>query len=273
VYRGHFRRSGSLRSVWHRRERKRRPLDPQIAAALHEQPPRVRYRYRPTEAEWQGGEPNTMLRCLVGLATGRGIVFHMPGGAVHRKLRLFYCACCRLLWNGLHGAGQQAVEIIERYADGQADAERLRAARRMAAAAVRVTHPVWTVGGYAPGAWDATNTARLAVYAAGVHARLRRGHVADGAPVGAADQAVLLRELFENPFRPVELPDRWFTSTVVALARAIHADRAFHLMPVLGDALQDAGCTRTEVLEHCYGPGPHVPGCWLLDRLTGRDSA
>jgi hypothetical protein len=97
--------------------------------------------------------------------------------------------------------------------------------------------------------------------------------VPSGNPASAADQVVLLRELFENPFRPIEIAGKWLTSTVVTLARVIHADRAFHLMPVLGDALQDAGCTRAEVLAHCYGPGPHVAGCWLVDRLTGRNSA
>jgi hypothetical protein len=214
-----------------------------------------------------------MLRCLVRLATDRGIVFHMPRLAVQRKLRLFYCACCRLRWDVLPAAGQQAVEVTERYADGLASAKQLRAARRAAEAAVRATRPAWAAGGHAPEAWDVTNTARLVVNAAEVHARLRTGYVPGGEPAGAADQAALLRELFENPFRPTEIAGKWLTSTVVALARVVHADRAFHLLPVLGDALQDAGCTHAEILAHCYGPGPHVAGCWLLDRLTGRDSA
>jgi hypothetical protein len=93
------------------------------------------------------------------------------------------------------------------------------------------------------------------------------GHVPGGVPVGATDRAALLRELFENPFRPVEIASQWLTSTVVTLARVIHVDRSFHLMPVLGDALQDAGCSSAEVLEHCYGSGPHVAGCWLLDAI------
>ncbi|MBN9122288.1 MAG: hypothetical protein J0I06_24640 [Planctomycetes bacterium] len=82
-----------------------------------------------------------------------------------------------------------------------------------------------------------------------------------------------MRDIFENPFRTVEFAGAWLTPTVRALARVIHAERAFHLMPVLGDALQDSGCTSIEVLDHCYGPGPHVAGCWLVDRLTGHDSA
>jgi hypothetical protein len=129
VFRGHIRRSGSLRSVGHRRERKRRPLDPRLAANLIEQPHlAVGYRYRPTESEWLGGDPGAMLRCLVRLATDRGIVFHLSRGPVQRKLRLFYCACCRLRWDVLPVSGRQAVEVIERYADGLANAKQLRAA-------------------------------------------------------------------------------------------------------------------------------------------------
>jgi len=147
------------------------------------------------------------------------------------------------------------------------NAKHLRSARRTAEAVVRATRPVWTLGGYPPGAWDTTETARLAVNAAEVHARLRMGGVPSGAPVAASDQVVLLRELFRNPFHPVEIVRKWLSSTVLTLRRVIHTDRAFHLMPVLGDALQDAGCDHTAVLEHCYGPGPHVAGCWLLDAI------
>ena len=214
-----------------------------------------------------------MLRCLVRLTTDRRLVFHMSRLEVQRKLRLFYCACCRLLWDVLPDRGRQAVEVIERYADGLTDAKHLRAARRTAEAVVRETQPVWGPDGYAPGAWDVTATARLVVHAAEVHGRLRRGYVPDGEPADATARAAFLGELFGNPFRPVEIARAWLTPTVVTLARVIHADRTFHLMPVLGDALQDAGCASAEVLEHCYGTGPHVAGCWLLDRLTGRNSA
>jgi hypothetical protein len=211
-----------------------------------------------------------MLRCLVHLATDRGTVFHLSRGAVERKLRLFYCACCRLRWELLLVTARQAVEVIERHADGRASGQELRAARRAAEAASRASRPVWT-GGYAPGAWDVMYTVALAVAAGAVHAQLRPGYVRSGSPVSNADQGALLHDIFENPFRPVEITGAWLTPTVRALARVIHADRVFHLMPVLGDALRDAGCTHAEVLEHCYGPGPHVAGCWLVDRLLGKE--
>jgi hypothetical protein len=44
----------------------------------------------------------------------------------------------------------------------------------------------------------------------------------------------------------------------------------FDQMPVLADALQDAGCDNTDILNHCRQPGEHVRGCWVVDLLTGR---
>lgn len=209
-----------------------------------------------------------MLRCLVSLATEYGSVFHLTRAAVVRKLRLFHCACCRLRWELLPAAGREAVEVIERYADGLVTAKRLRGARWAAETAVRAAYPVGPTAG-APGAWDVTGVARLAVNAAEVHATLRLGRAAGGAPVSAHEQAGLLGELFGNPFRPVHIAPEWLTPTVVALAHATLRQRSFELMPILGDALQDVGCTDPEVLDHCYRFHRHVHGCWLLDKLTG----
>ena len=57
---------------------------------------------------------------------------------------------------------------------------------------------------------------------------------------------------------------------VRALAEGIYADRAYDRMPVLADALEDAGCDYAEILSHCRGNGPHVRGCWVLDALLGK---
>ncbi|OAI54376.1 hypothetical protein AYO44_03650 [Planctomycetaceae bacterium SCGC AG-212-F19] len=81
----------------------------------------------------------------------------------------------------------------------------------------------------------------------------------------------LLRDVFGNPFRRVKVDPAWRTSTVVALAEPIFAERAFDQMPVLGDALEDAGCIDTEVLAHCRAGGEHVRGCWVVDLLLGRE--
>lgn len=78
-------------------------------------------------------------------------------------------------------------------------------------------------------------------------------------------QLVTLHDIFGNPFRPALLDPVWVTSTVRSLAHGIYIDRAFDRLPILADALQDAGCESPDLLDHLRGPGPHVKGCWALD--------
>jgi hypothetical protein len=80
----------------------------------------------------------------------------------------------------------------------------------------------------------------------------------------------LVRDIFGNPFRPVTLVLSWLTPDIVALTGGIYADRAFDRLPILADALQDAGCDNDDLLSHLRGPGPHVKGCWALDLLLGK---
>ena len=61
----------------------------------------------------------------------------------------------------------------------------------------------------------------------------------------------------------------WRTSAVRELADALYEARDFSHMPVLADALQDAGCEDAAILGHCRGPGPHVRGCWVVDLIRG----
>lgn len=65
-------------------------------------------------------------------------------------------------------------------------------------------------------------------------------------------------------------PD-WRTKTVSELAQSIYANRSFEELAVLGDALQEAGCDDTVVIEHCQHPDPHWRGCWVLDLALGRE--
>ena len=82
---------------------------------------------------------------------------------------------------------------------------------------------------------------------------------------------VLLREVVGNPFRPVTIDHDWRTSAVLDLSRQMYKAREFGPMPVLADALQDAGCEHPDVLTHCRGPGPHVRGCWVVDLVLGKE--
>jgi hypothetical protein len=82
--------------------------------------------------------------------------------------------------------------------------------------------------------------------------------------------AHLLRDIFGNPFRPISFDPSWRTSTAVALAEGVYADRAFSRLPILADALEDAGCDAAELLAHLRGDSPHVRGCWALDLVLGK---
>jgi hypothetical protein len=91
----------------------------------------------------------------------------------------------------------------------------------------------------------------------------------DAAP-SPRDLIRLIHEVVGNPFRPVAFDTAWRTSTVVSLARGMYESRDFGAMPILADALQDAGCDNEDILDHCRGPGPHVRGCWVVDCVLGK---
>jgi hypothetical protein len=84
-------------------------------------------------------------------------------------------------------------------------------------------------------------------------------------------QAAMIRDIVGNPFRPVAFQPQWRTDTVVALARQIDASRDFSAVPILADALQDAGCDNADILTHCRAPVLHVRGCWVVDLVLGNE--
>ncbi|WP_232069497.1 hypothetical protein [Gemmata massiliana] len=84
-------------------------------------------------------------------------------------------------------------------------------------------------------------------------------------------QSNLLHDIFGNPFRPVAFSSLWRTATAVTLAAQMYDSRDFSAMPILADALQDAGCDSADVLDHCRGPGPHVRGCWVVGLVLGKE--
>lgn len=82
--------------------------------------------------------------------------------------------------------------------------------------------------------------------------------------------AALLRDVVGNPFHAALLDPAWHTSNVVQFAQQIYDERQFDLMPILGDALIDAGCTKEQIIQHCHQKEGHVRGCWLIDLLLGK---
>jgi hypothetical protein len=83
------------------------------------------------------------------------------------------------------------------------------------------------------------------------------------------ERDISLEMMGPNPFRPVVFAPEWRTSSAVGLARTMYDGRDFAAMPVLADALEEAGCDEPAVLGHCRGPGPHVRGCWVVDGVLG----
>lgn len=88
---------------------------------------------------------------------------------------------------------------------------------------------------------------------------------------GFATTDAVIAEFFGNPHRPATFPPEWCTDTVALLAKQIHEVREFSAMPILADALQDAGCDNEDILNHCRDPKQvHVHNCWVLELVLGK---
>ena len=212
-----------------------------------------------TEAEWLAGEDPIPMLDFLG---------NRPS---LRKLRLFLCACCRRQWEHLRAPARKSLEAGEAFADGGVTAAALDAARGPCYSGVR-----------------ADNCAHYAAISNRVFRRKYRGGLysavwsagwpewvyGDKPEWQAAErraQAESLRDVIGNPFRAVKFNKKWRTSTAVALAKQMYDAREFGAMPILADALQDAGCDNEDVLTHCRDPKPaHVRGCWVVDLVLGK---
>jgi hypothetical protein len=224
-----------------------------------------------TEAEWLTcTDPAPMLAFLQGQASDR-------------KLRLFAAACCRHVWHLLADErGRRAVEVTERYADRLATGAELAAAEAAAKEAYPPGGPAWDAPCAAwMAAWGAADAAARgaswqAAQAADTHAAQVFAGVAApdaGRRAARAAHAALLRDLFGDPFLPTPFDPSWLAwdgGAIRNLARGIYEERAFDRLPILGDALEEAGCDSGDILGHCRQPGEHARGCWLLDLLLGQ---
>jgi hypothetical protein len=211
-----------------------------------------------------------------------------------RKLVLFGCACCRCQWHLFTPEFcQEAVTAAEEYADGAISSTELRAARHSLESrypdifwseVYPELKPQWaawlatidTIGVREFEAEHPLESAPFDDMLAVLKVELS-GSVAcalDPIPyeVGRAEHADLLRDIFGNPFRPVTLSPTWRTDTVLALARQMYDSRDFSTMPILADALQDAGCDNDAILAHCRDASAiHVRGCWVVDLVLGKE--
>jgi hypothetical protein len=193
----------------------------------------------------------------------------LEGQTSKRKLRLFACACARQVWEILPALCHEPLEAAERHADGLAADEELQAAWDAAQAAnwaadaaansAWAARAVYWAAGLAPGAaWAAIKTANWAAGAASLNAGQATWDAA------RADQLRVFHDLFDRGARPPVTP------TVTLLALAMYERGNFGAMPILADALEEAGCADAEVLNHCRTPGVHARGCWVIDNILGR---
>jgi hypothetical protein len=224
-----------------------------------------------TEQEWLAcTDPGQMLEALGGKAS-------------ERKLRLFSCACCRRVWHLLiDERSRTAVEVAEAWADGLVEFEVAQAAFRNACVAQAEVQR-------GPAGWPETvlrfrrprdrervsRAAFLAAFSVGEGVGHLEPHFRGetAAFLIGSEQTDLVRCLFSNPARvAVFLPSwrQWKGGLVVAMAQRIYDTRDFGELPILGDALEDAGCSDQALLDHLRGPGPHARGCWGLDLLLGK---
>ena len=165
-----------------------------------------------------------------------------------RKGKLFVVGCCRqaqtVFQNRLN---RKAILAIESNADGEITDEELHACR-------------------GSGKWGYKLAATCSAKPPTPMFVIVTNHLFEDRTI----QCSLLRDLFNNPFRPVAFDPNWRTSDVVSIARAMYESRDFSPMPILADALQDAGCEHADILDHCRGTGPHVRGCWVVDLVLGK---
>jgi hypothetical protein len=211
------------------------------------------------------------------------------GPVSERKLRLFAVACCRLIWPLIDDAtSRRAVEVAERFADGLVTDQELAAFSGGRYREATTLTPALSSATAAAG-WSVVR--RMSEEEAGLSARHASDatyyHVTNtpayrrtrhnfeqllGGFVAACgrEQSDSLRDILGDPFRAVVVSPEWRTEAVVALACGVYEERAFERLPVLADALEDAGCADEAVLAHCRGPGPHVRGCWVVDAVLDK---
>jgi hypothetical protein len=222
-----------------------------------------------TEQQWLATDDVAAM--LTALRPGHGEVgLVLPGRlgevayrASARKLRLFACACCRAAWPLLTDErSRSAVEVAERFADGLAT----EGERRKAFELSLVGRAAMTTGEPYNDPWVAGDMAVSSV-------TVDDPRFPPDTPLAreyAKAFAALLRDVVGNPWRPVTLPVQakcaegprcrshgcpWLTPCVLSVARAAYDLREWDRLPVLADALEDAGCPAEEVCPACKGEG------------------
>ncbi|MFO0876676.1 MAG: hypothetical protein U0840_04825 [Gemmataceae bacterium] len=220
-----------------------------------------------TEEQWKSClSPEAMLNFLT-------------ANASPRKLRLYAIGCCRRIWSQLRDDRcRHAIEVAQRFADGKASLAELAAAERIVASLARIwgdigspiARATFAIGG---AAWATTRQfAWHAAWDAGWDARMVARDFIPGTSWERERvfQAELLHDLFGNPFDPVVIERDWILANdgaVNKLAQVIYEEGRFGDLPILADALEEAGCDHLRLLEHARARQVHYRGCWVVDAI------
>jgi hypothetical protein len=247
--------------------------------SVHIVGPRGREGTTATEAEWLASEDlRLMLWIVEPWVTDEDVS--------DRKLRLFACARARRVWHLLTDETRQhTVELAERYADGEATEEEMEARRR-------ATFPRRDEQDR-PGEPSVARCCLMDGYLSGdggtyyylmdILGELKKHPAQPGGAGEWADECALLCDIIGNPFRwtprggvfrvqpTVAFDPAWRTAHTVGIASKMYEERDFAAMPILADALEDAGCDNADILSHCREPVAHVRGCWVVDLVLARE--
>jgi hypothetical protein len=179
----------------------------------------------------------------------------------NRKVGLLVYACSRRVWAWLDEEYRRDLEAYAAYADGLI-ADEPKGAPRTTRSESCVRDLCVPLTYYE----DVAEYSRVSADSPANRAATRLDE--------RAGQAALFRDIFGNPFHPSpELPAAvlgWGDRAVPRLAEGVYTEGAFGRLPILADALLDAGCEDEELTQHCRAEGPHSRGCWAVDLILGR---
>jgi hypothetical protein len=204
-----------------------------------------------------------------------------------RKYYWFACACCRRGWHlPTDRRSRDAVETVEQYLTMLTPPRELKRALKEAEAACEEFVGADDLDPAALAAtvghdivWALVQGDVRDDFIAGLADTMARAIAADEAPTAThyqwqsivqqevQSQVAILRDVLgPAPFRQVSIHPDWLTPKVRSLASAMHDTGNFEDMPLLAEALEEAGCRDGEMLGHCR-VGGHVRGCWLVDLI------
>ena len=221
-----------------------------------------------TQVEWMtSDDPRAMFVAFIGKYSRRKVLLFAVAG----------CAACRA--RSTDDRCWAAEEVVERFADGLALPDEVAIATAVAnEARISAYNTPDTPGRrrmsqcVAQAACSLLGSTGLGESRGSISSALDAVEYArKGAKGSTWAQTRLLRDIVGNPFRPLTFDHSWGTTDVMLLAQGIYADRAFDRMPILADALQDAGCDNADILDHCRDTNQvHVRGCWVVDLVLGK---